>query len=41
MGKDYSAITPKILELSELCKQASSISPEMFTEHKVSEDLEI
>ena len=35
MGKNYSAITPKLLELSELCRQASSISPEMFTEHKV------
>jgi len=33
--KDYSAITPEILKLSELCAQNSVINSDLFVEHKV------
>ena len=33
--RDYSAITPEILKLSELCAQNSVINSELFVEHKV------
>ena len=33
--KDYSAITPEILKLSELCANNSVINSELFVEHKV------
>jgi hypothetical protein len=35
MAKDYSAITPDILKLSELCSGNSVINSEMYLEHKV------
>lgn len=35
MAKDYSAITPDILKLSELCSSNSVINSEMYLEHKV------
>jgi len=33
--KDYSAITPEVLKLSELCAQNSVINSDLFVEHKV------
>lgn len=33
--RDFSAITPEILKLSELCAQNSVINSELFVEHKV------
>ena len=33
--RDYSAITPEILKLSELCAQNSVINSELYVEHKV------
>lgn len=35
MAKDYSAITPDILKLSELCSGNSVINSEMYLKHKV------
>ena len=35
MAKDYSAITPEILKLSELCSSNSVINSEMYVQHKV------
>lgn len=35
MAKDYSAITPDVLKLSELCSSNSVINSEMYLEHKV------
>lgn len=39
MAKDYSAITPDILKLSELCSGNSVINSEMYLEHKVFQGL--
>ena len=35
MARDYSAVTPEIMKLSELCSDNSVINSEMYLEHKV------
>ena len=35
----YSAITPEIAQLAEICESASAIDPELYTKHKVNRGL--
>lgn len=39
MGKDYSEITPEIMNLAELCRENSKVDPELYSKYEVKRGL--